>query len=177
MKKRRPFSILEILLAIGIIVIVGASLAINFHSGHIDRQEKDVVDLIESKLRMAAGLAKLSNGQVRVVFGEHEGKKAIFLSPDMAFSERMKVAFSHKTPLPRVQEVEVVPNNEKGVSVSFFPWGVLDRNTEVQITFTSGKKVACLPAKYAPNVIIEDQSVIETLYPREIAEDEKEEEK
>ncbi len=173
--KRRSFSIVEILLAIGIIVVVGSALAINFHRSHQERQEKDVVDIVESKLRMAANLAKISNREVRVIFGEDEGKTVIYLSPDIRFSERMKANFSRKTTLAKVQDVQITPESGKVTAVSYFPWGIDNRDTEVHITFQSGRKLTSRPAKYVPNLLIEDQRLVEDLYPREVAEDETEE--
>ncbi len=173
--RRRPFTIIEVMIAISIVATLGVALAMNFHGAHQERQEKDATDIIESKFRLAAQLAKISGRKVRVVFGEEKGVKNAFIASDIKVSERMKANFSSTVPLHNVRDVEIHPGSGKGLSVIFYPWGLYDPDSKVEVFFHSGKKATLLPGKYMPNVVIEDQGEIDALYPQEVAEDEKEE--
>lgn len=175
MRSKRAFSILEVMIAIAIITTLGASIAINFYKGYKERQEKDAVDLVESKLRMAAQLAKLSDGEVRVLFDSREGKYSISFDHDINVSERMKANLGRKTALANVREILLVPNSTQEQALSYFPWGLLESNVQLELIFESGRRYALKPQKYVPNVIVEERNVIEDHFPREVLEDEKEE--
>lgn len=164
--KRRAFSIIEVMIAIAIVVVCGAALAINFYESHKERQEKDSVDIIKSKLRMAAQLAKLSDSEVAVCIEDIEGKKVIFLEPDLSVSERMKANLSKQTVLPNVTEA----TEER---IAYFPWG-LEEDIDLKVKFRSGREYNLDPAKYAPDIFVTDPNKIQDLYPQEILDDEKE---
>ena len=173
--KKRPFSIIEVLIAFTIIGILGAAIAINIQKGATERREKDTIDIITGKLRAASQLAKMTNHAVEVEFIEVAGKHMIFLTPSLKTSDAMKRSLSKKVPLDHVKEIELVPNHTRSKTIEFFPWGIQNRKLKVQVVLDSGKKVTCLPANYSPNVVVSDRTVIEDLFPREILEDEKEE--
>lgn len=174
--KRRPFSILEVMIAFCIIGLCGGAMLMNFHRAYKEGQEKDVVDIVESKLRMGAQLAKISGGEVRIVIEEEGGVQKIYFEPDMNLSASMKVAVSKKTPLPHLREVVLTPNDRNDIALFYYPWGLINRDVQLELIFNSGRKTTLKPAKFAPNTVVEDPNVIEDLYPREVLEDEKEEE-
>lgn len=163
-------------MAFAIIAICGGALLMNFQKSHQQTQEKNTLDIVESKLRMSAQLAKISGREVRVVIGEEDGVKNISLSSDLGVAERMKANLSRKTDLLLVREIELTPNNRKDQMLSFFPWGLNDPDVEINLVFSSGNKTSVLPAKYVPNVFVDDTTEIDNLFPREILEDEKQEE-
>lgn len=172
---KRSFSIIEVMIAFAIIALCGGALVINFQKAHKKGQEKDVANIVESKLRMGAQLAKISGAEVRVVIDEEDGVRAISFDPDINVSSRMKANLSRKTKLPLVKEVVLTPNDRNDIAIFFFPWGLKNPDTKLELVFASGKKVTLAPAKYVPNVVVEDPKVIEDLFPHEIVEDEKEE--
>lgn len=174
--KRYAFSIIEVMIAFAIIAVCGGALVINFQRAHKEGQEKDVANIVESKLRMGAQLAKISGGEVRIVIEEEGGTHKIYFEPDMNLSANMKVAVSKKTSLPHLQKVELTPNDRKDVTIFYYPWGLINRDLELELIFTSGRTTTLKPAKFAPNTVVEDPNVIKDLYPREVLEDEKEEE-
>lgn len=154
------------MIAMAIVVVCGAALVINFYESHRERQEKDCVDIIASKLRMAASIAKLSDSEVAVCIADVDGKKVIFLEPDMRVSNRMKVALSKQTPLPNVAEA----SEER---IAYFPWG-LEEDIDLSVKFRSGKEYTLDPYKYSPDIFVDDPNEIQDLYPQEIVDDEKE---
>ena len=164
------------MIAFGVIAICAAVLVINFQKSSQDRREKDSLDIVESKFRMAAQLAKITNGEISVVFDKVDGVNFIYFSSDINTSERMKTNLNRKTPLPNINRVEVTPSDDDQ-SVSFFPWGLENRDVEVALFPASGngKKIICSPAKYAPNVVVKDAKEIDDLFPQEIVDDEEEE--
>lgn len=147
----------------------------NFQKAHKEGQEKDVANIVESKLRMGAQLAKISGAEVRVVIDEEDGVRAISFKPDLNVSARMQANLSRKTKLPLLKEIELTPNARKNIIISFFPWGVENRDAKLSLIFNSGNRITLKPAKFVPNVIVDDPKTIEDLFPREILEDEKEE--
>lgn len=165
--KRRAFSIIEVMIAMAIVLSCGAALVINFYESHKERQEKDCVDIIKSKLRMAAQLAKLSDSEVAVCIEEIDGKKVIFLEPDMNVSERMKANLSKQTALPNVTEA----SEER---IAYFPWGLV-KEVGLTVKFRSGKEYNVDPSKYAPDIFVTDPNEIQDLFPQKILDDEKEE--
>ncbi len=170
--KKRSFSILEVLIAIGILAFLGAALAINFYKSHQERKEKDTIDIIESKLRMAAQLAKISDAEVRVIFPTHQ---TIAFDLDLAVSNRMKVNLSKSTKLPYVKEITIDPNTRDELSLSLFPSRCMHDEIEIAVLFDSGHTVTIDPTKYLPNQFIDDPGEIEALFPSEILDDANEE--
>ena len=173
--KRLAFSIIEVMIAFAIIAVCAGALVINFQKAYKEGQEKDVANIVESKLRMGAQLAKISGGEVRVVIDEEDGVKYISFDRDINVSSRMKATLSRKTKLPLVREVVLTPNNRNDIAIFFFPWGLKTPDIELGLLFNSGNKITLVPAKYVPNVVVDDPKVIEDLFPHEIIEDEKEE--
>ncbi len=163
------------MIAFSIIAICGGALLINFQKSHRDRQEKDAVDIVQSKLRMASKLAKITGGEIKVIFGEQDGVTTISTSSDIDISARMKAALSRITPLPLIKDVAITPDSGKISALSFYPWGLDDRDVEITLYFASGEQVTCHPAKQVPNVIVEDANEVYELFPSELLEDEKEE--
>jgi len=174
MIKRRAFSILEVLIAIGILAFLGAALVINFYKSHQERKEKDTIDLIQSKLRMAAQLAKISDSEVQVLFTEVDGKFAVSFDSDLKVSDRLKPYFTKKSELTNIEEIVVSGSREENL-LSYFPWGMEEEEVEVAVTFRSGNEHMIDPTEYAPNILIEDPAAVEDIFPQEIVDDEKEE--
>ncbi len=162
------------MIAIGIIALIGASLLINFQRSHQERQEKDAADIVESKFRMAATLAKITGARVRVMFDEENGNHRVFISSNVLTSDRMKANISRKVNLHHVNDITLTPDNGL-MAVSFYPWGLDDQDIELNLFFKSGAKTTCRPEKYAPSVLSSNAQEIDELFPDEIVEDEKEE--
>ena len=173
--KKRAFSIIEVMIAFGVIAICAGALVINFQKSSQDRREKDSLDLVESKFRMAAQLAKITGRRVQVVFDEESNKKNVCISSDINLPERIKITLSHKADLPYVKDIVISPKEPNENAVSFYPWGIEDTDTKVTLFVTSGKKLESRVAKFAPNVESVNAKEIDDLFPYEIAENEKEE--
>lgn len=173
--KRNAFSIIEVMIAFAIIAVCGGALVINFQKAYKEGQEKDVANIVESKLRMGAQLAKISGAEVRVVIDEDNEAKYISFKPDLNVSGRMQANLSRKTKLPLIKEIELTPNARNNKVICFFPWGMENPNSQLTLIFNSGNRISLKPAKFVPNVVVDDPKTIEDLFPREILEDEKEE--
>lgn len=174
--KRLAFSIIEVMIAFAIIAVCAGALVINFQKAYKEGQEKDVANIVESKLRMGAQLAKISGGEVRIVIEEEDGTHKIYFEPDMNLSANMKAAVSKKTSLSHLRNVVLTPNDRKDITLFYYPWGLTNRDLELKLIFNSDRTTIIKPAKFAPNTVVEDLNVIKDLYPTEVLEDEKEEE-
>ncbi|MCE5294236.1 MAG: hypothetical protein LLF94_06440 [Chlamydiales bacterium] len=173
--KKRPFSIVEVMIAFGIITICAAAFVFNFQKSSQERREKDSLNLVESKFRMAAQLAKITGRRVQVVFDKENDKKNVCISSDINVPERMKITLSRKADLPYVKDIEISPKEADENAVSFYPWGLEDKDTMVTLFVTSGDKLETRVAKFAPSVESVNAKEIDDLFPYEIAENEKEE--
>jgi type II secretory pathway pseudopilin PulG len=168
--RKRPFSLVEVMIAMGIIVLCGAMLVINFTKSRTEQQEKDTLDIIKSKLRMASQLAKITDFEVQVAFDNTDGEYSIFFSPDMRVSERMKINVCRRTPLKLVREISISPDPGY-LHISYFP----DTSCqEVVVSFHSGHKATIIPSKYVADSFVDEAGEIERLYPKEVLQDEKE---
>src|SRR5262249_35081229 len=101
--KRRPFSLIELLMAIGIISLFGAYFAIDFLKSHRQRQEKTTFELVQNTCKTASQLAKVTHSEVTVIISKNERNVPyIFIAPDIKASERVKTTLSQEYPLNEV---------------------------------------------------------------------------
>jgi len=174
--KRRPFSLIELMVAMALLALVGGAIIFNMRKGYVDRQQKDSLERIQSTLKLASRLSKITHNEVRVVFFDEDGKKMMQIHSDVAGSTFMKTALSRKQPLEQVQEVSSTPKNlyDDAVEVSYFPWGYDQSDYSLEVQFSSGKKVLCDPKLYVP----QDGQVAPRehidLFPQEVLQDDEE---
>lgn len=177
MMRKRSFSLVELLIAVTLLALIGAAVSMSLARGISERKERGSFERIESALKLAAKLAKITHREVKVIVFDEEGKKAIQIDSDIAVSSFMKTAISRSHMLEGVQDIALEPRrlSDEHLEISYFPWGLDIPEASLEIRFNSGNRVTCVPKSYLPqDAEVTPREHID-LYPTEVLQDEKEE--
>lgn len=176
MKRCRPFTLVEIMIAL-VLIAFGAGMAIlKVRESYNERRVHTTCDTVRGTVMLASRIAKITHGEVKVAIKEHNGKYWIYIDNDLLLSKHMKTTFSKLRLLEGVSEAKISTSKltlKSGI-FSFFPWGLEDPDTELLLWFEFGKQASCPLKEYIVQAERDISSDARDSYPYEVLQDEQE---
>jgi prepilin-type N-terminal cleavage/methylation domain-containing protein len=176
MRKRHPFSLVELLIALVLLAVCAGMAVLKIRQSVQERQVHTTCEIVRGTVHLAARLSKLTHGEVRMQVFEENGKSYITIKNDLKVSAHLKTSFTKKRLLTGVVDFDVTTSHydEKSGIFSFFPWGLDDPETTLNLSFESGKKASCPIAEYIVQAEQDQSSDAREHYPYEVLQDEQE---
>ncbi|MBS0654347.1 MAG: type II secretion system protein [Verrucomicrobia bacterium] len=174
--KKRPFSLIEVVIACFLLAICGTACVIYFDKAGTERRAKHSLQLIEQKLQQAFLIARMVDGQVAVIITNLPTPK-ISMSTDMPVSPGLKPLLTQSESLEAISDVrlvQVAANTKEGhVRIIFYPTGV-DCPEGCLEVMAAGTKASFPLKKYVVDGAFHQIPEITQIFPDEVIKHEKE---
>jgi prepilin-type N-terminal cleavage/methylation domain-containing protein len=176
LRSRHAFSLIEVMIALVLIAVAGGMAILKIKESVQVRRVHATCDIVRGTVHLAARLAKITHGEVKVAISEEDNKFWIFIDNDLNLTTHFKTTFSKKRLLEGVVGAKILIPDFRGKSrfFSFFPWGLEEPKTELLLQFDSGKEATCPLAEYIAQAEQDTSRDAQDAYPYEVQKDEQE---
>lgn len=178
-KRKRSFSLLEILVVFAIITLVVAVGGIKISQTIANTRFQESYKLLAGKIELARKLAKYTQGGISITINNENPKQGmtLFLDGESLPNSKIKQLLHMQTPLPGIFNIKLESEQDipsAPICVTFYPSGIcasslirLDSEATLAVTSSTGNRSPRKIALFRPqdkNLIAEGRD----LYPHDL---------